>query len=114
MRYFEIEDTKRVFIHQGATNMSKSFNGLSLMAKEELRKSPTSGDLFLFFNSKRNYAKVLCYSRGGYCLFAKRLDTGTFPILNRKSIDAETLQELLNEETEVSYTSVSEQIEARL
>lgn len=37
-----------------------------------------SGDLFLFVNKKQTYCKLLFWSRGGYCILAKKLEKGKF------------------------------------
>jgi len=39
---------------------------------------PLSGHLFVSVNRQANYAKVLYWSRGGYSLWAKRLERGRF------------------------------------
>ncbi len=39
---------------------------------------PLSGHLFVFVSRQANYAKVLYGSRGGYCLWAERLERGRF------------------------------------
>ncbi|MCL1132730.1 IS66 family insertion sequence element accessory protein TnpB, partial [Shewanella sairae] len=37
-----------------------------------------SGELFVFINRKQTMMKVLYFSRGGYCLWSKRLELGRF------------------------------------
>lgn len=37
-----------------------------------------SGDLFLFVNKKQTYCKILFWSKGGYCILAKKLEKGKF------------------------------------
>jgi transposase len=32
----------------------------------------------VFINKRRTYIKILYYSRGGYCLWSKRLEQGQF------------------------------------
>lgn len=69
---------KRIFIVPGATDMRKSFNGLSGIARELLGATPASRDLFLYCNRGRNRLKVLVYDESGVWVLAKRLDEGTF------------------------------------
>jgi len=68
----------RVFLCTQATDMRKSFDGLIAATKTLIGADPLSGHLFVFVNRKANYAKVLYWSRGGYCLWAKRLERGRF------------------------------------
>ncbi len=69
---------KRIFLIPGATDMRKSFNGLSGIARELLGATPSSRDLYLFCNRGRNRLKVLVYDESGVWVIAKRLDKGTF------------------------------------
>ncbi|MFT7669946.1 MAG: transposase [Planctomycetota bacterium] len=68
----------RIFLVTGATDMRKSFNGLSGLARELLGATPSSRDLFFFCNRGRNRMKVLVYDESGVWVLAKRLDEGTF------------------------------------
>lgn len=68
----------RVFLCTQATDMRKSFDGLIAATKSVIGQDPLSGHLFVFVNRQANYAKVLYWSRGGYCLWAKRLERGHF------------------------------------
>ncbi len=58
--------------------MRKSFDGLSALVKTQLDEEPASGQLFVFINRRRTQLKVLYYDRGGYCVWAKRLEQGQF------------------------------------
>ncbi|MGB7306890.1 MAG: IS66 family insertion sequence element accessory protein TnpB [Burkholderiaceae bacterium] len=60
------------------TDMRKSFDGLAALTKSVLGQNPLSGHLFVFVNRRGNYAKCLYYDHGGFCLWAKRLERGTF------------------------------------
>ena len=68
----------RVFLCTQATDMRKSFDGLIAATKTLIGADPLSGHLFVFVNRQANYAKILYWSRGGYCLWAKRLEQGRF------------------------------------
>lgn len=69
---------RRIFLVPGATDMRKSFNGLSGIARELLGATPASRDLFLYCNRGRNRLKVLVFDESGVWVLAKRLDEGTF------------------------------------
>lgn len=62
----------------GAPHKRKSFDGLSALVKTQLDEEPSSGQLFVFINRRRTQLKVLYYDRGGYCVWAKRLEQGQF------------------------------------
>jgi transposase len=69
---------RRIFLVPGATDMRRSFNGLSGMVRELLSATPESRDLFVFCNAGHNRLKVLVYDESGVWVLAKRLDAGTF------------------------------------
>ena len=75
----------RVYVCTERQDMRKSFDGLYGLAKQVLEEDPLSGALFVFFNRRRTQIKVLYYERGGLCLWAKRLERGTFEVL--RSLD---------------------------
>jgi len=58
--------------------MRKSFDGLIALVQSVLEEDPLSGSLFVFFNRRGNYMKLVTWDRTGYCLFAKRLEQGRF------------------------------------
>ena len=68
----------RVFLCTQATDMRKSFDGLIAATKSVIGENPLSGQLFVFVNRQGNYAKALYWQRGGYCLWAKKLERGCF------------------------------------
>lgn len=58
--------------------MRKCFNGLSGLVRNELEREPTSGDVFIFLNRPRTHLKLLHWERGGFVLYYKRLERGSF------------------------------------
>lgn len=58
--------------------MRKSFNTLAAIVAEELHRDILEGDLFLFVARNRKRSKVLYFDGTGMCLFAKRLEQGSF------------------------------------
>jgi len=88
---------QRIFLVAGPTDMRKSFNGLSGIARELLSATPASRDLFLFCNRRHNRLKVLVYDESGVWVLAKRLDKGTFgwPALDTETHTIEYREEQL-------------------
>ena len=76
----------RVWLCTAATDMRKSYNGLSAMVKRELGANPLSGGMFVFVNRKRTQMKILYFDGDGYAVWCKRLEQGTFVIPNATSI----------------------------
>jgi len=70
----------RVFVCTTATNMRCSFSGLISRTKFIIKEDPLSGYLFVFFNRRRDYVKTLYWDEGGYCIWSKRLQVGTFEV----------------------------------
>lgn len=58
--------------------MRKSFDGLCGLVVSELQLNATSGDVFIFLNRQRTHIKLLHWEHGGFVLYYKRLEEGTF------------------------------------
>jgi transposase len=72
------ESQVRIWLYAPPTDMRKSFDGLSALVRTKLAEDPLSGQLFVFINRRRTQLKVLYFDRGGYCVWAKRLEQGRF------------------------------------
>jgi len=72
----------KIWLCTQATDMRRSFDGLSAQVKQVLNDDPMSGALFVFINRRRTQIKCLYYESGGYCLWSKRLEQGQFAMLN--------------------------------
>jgi len=68
----------RIWLCTAPADMRCSYNGLSALVKHHLQHTPLCGDLFVFINRRRTQMKVLYFEQGGYCIWAKRLEQGTF------------------------------------
>lgn len=75
---FSLSSSHRYRLYRGACDMRKSFNGLSGLVQNELGRDPTSGEVFVFINRKRTHIKLLHWESGGFVLYYKRLEKGTF------------------------------------
>jgi len=70
----------RIFLCREPVDMRKNQDGLFAATREILKKDPMSGYYFVFFNRRRNRGKVLFWEEGGFWVFYKRLERGTFEI----------------------------------
>jgi transposase len=60
--------------------MRKSFDSLCQLVETGMRRNPLSGEVFLFINRPRNRMKLLRWEYGGFILYYKRLESGTFEL----------------------------------
>ena len=65
-------------LYTKSCDMRKSFDGLSGLVSHELGRDPLSGEVFIFLNGNRNLIKLLHWEAGGFVLYYKRLEAGTF------------------------------------
>lgn len=79
----------RVYLSRIPTDMRCSFEGLSARAKMVIERDPLSGHLFVFLNRQRDYIKVLYWDDGGYCIWSKRLERGTFELPASEALHVE-------------------------
>lgn len=68
----------RVYLYGRAVDMRRSYDGLYAIAREAFAGDPTSGDLYAFVNRRGSQMKVLYFDRSGWCVWAKRLEAGSF------------------------------------
>jgi len=71
----------RIYLHTRPTDMRKSFDGLSGLVRSVFQADPTDRSLFLFVNRRRDRIKMLWWDADGLALFYKRLEAGTFEML---------------------------------
>lgn len=86
----------RVYVGVAAVDMRKSFDGLSSEVRGTLASDPRSGHLFVFFNRRRDMVKVLVWDRTGYWVMAKRLERGTFKLVEHRAEDGRTTHVEMN------------------
>jgi len=71
----------RIYAICAPTDLRKGFEGLSGFVREQLRRDPLGGALFLFANRRRTLAKVLWFDGSGMCILSKRIERGRFAAL---------------------------------
>lgn len=75
----------KVWFYNQVTDMRRQIDGLAALTQSKLQEPPSNGDLYVFVNRRRNLMKILYYSKGGYCLWSKRLEQGRFQSLSHES-----------------------------
>ena len=68
----------RVYLYGRAVDMRKSFDGLYAIARGAFADDPTAGNLYVFVSRSGALIKVLYFDRSGWCVWAKRLESGRF------------------------------------
>ena len=92
----------KIFAYTGVVDMRKGFNGLSGIVREEFQSDPTDGSLFIFINRRRDRMKLLYFDGGGFWLYYRLLESGTFENLQSEQgssqlqMDATELSMLLS------------------
>ena len=76
---------RRILAYSEPVDMRKSFDGLVAVVQNILHEDPLSGCLYVFFNRRGNYLKLVAWDRTGYSLFAKRLERGRFRLPSGES-----------------------------
>lgn len=71
-------DQLKIYAYTQATDMRKGINGLSGIIREQLDFDPVDGSLFLFVNRNRDRMKLLHFADGGFWLYYRVLEAGTF------------------------------------
>lgn len=92
----------KIYVYTPVTDMRKGFNGLSGIVRSEFGADPADGSLFVFINRRRDRMKILHFDGGGFWLYYRLLEAGTFEELKgandlcRLQIDATQLSMLLS------------------
>lgn len=68
--------------------MRKSFDGLCGIVQAHMGLDPMDGSVYLFINRRRNKMKMLVWETGGFMLYYKRLEQGTFELPERQENQA--------------------------
>jgi len=96
-----ISPVMKIYVYLPPTDMRKGFNGLSGIVRSQFDADPTDGSLFVFINRRRDRLKLLHFDGGGFWLYYRLLEAGTFEELTaagdsrQLQIDATQLAMLL-------------------
>lgn len=77
---FSLSSSQSYHLYRPACDMRKGFDGLSGLVSNELGRQPAGGDVFVFVNRSRTHIKLLHWEAGGFVLYHKRLEQGTFSL----------------------------------
>ena len=77
---FLSSEPRRILAYREPVDLRKSINGLVGLVQGLLEEDALSGCVYVFFNRRGNYLKLVAWDRTGYCLFAKRLEKGRFQL----------------------------------
>jgi len=80
-----------VFVGIEPIDLRWGFDRLAGLVEERIGRKARSGALFVFFGKRRTALKVLFFDGTGLCLFYKRLDRGTFRVLDALSADSTSI-----------------------
>jgi transposase len=92
-------EVRRILAYSKPVDLRKSIDGLVGLVKSVLEEDPLSGSVFVFFNRRGNYLKLVVWDRTGFCLFAKRLERGRFRLpgdARTQELSAQVFQLLLD------------------
>ena len=68
----------RILMSTEPTDMRNGPDGLCALVRRQFEESALSGTLFVFLSRRRDRAKVLWWSAGGFSVYYKRLERGRF------------------------------------
>jgi transposase len=84
---FSLSSSFRYYFYTLPADMRNGFDGLCGLVHRELGRRPLNGEVYIFINRGRDKIKLLHWEPGGFVLYYKRLERGTFelPKLNTVS-----------------------------
>lgn len=75
---FRLNPELAVWLHREAIDFRKSINGLAALVEHELGLDPFARGVYVFANRRRDRVKILGWSRNGFWLLHKRLESERF------------------------------------
>lgn len=74
----QVTPQMRILVAVEPADFRKGIDGLTRVAREELKSDPFSGTVFVFRNRRGTAVKLLVYDGQGFWLCQKRLSAGRF------------------------------------
>lgn len=86
-----------IYLASAPTDMRKSIDGLTAIVRNAWAVDAYSGHLFVFTSRRGDRIKILCWDRGGFALYYKRLERGRFkmPPVNAVTVRLDAAQLLM-------------------
>ena len=75
---FSLTSSQRYLLYKGDCDMRRGAYSLSGLVRNELNRDPISGEVFVFLNRRRSCIKLLRWEPGGFVLYSKHLEKGTY------------------------------------
>lgn len=75
---FRLNAALAVYLHREPIDFRKNINGLAALVEHELALDPFADALYVFGNRRRDRIKILGWSRNGFWLLQKRLESERF------------------------------------
>jgi len=72
-------------LYGSSTDMRKGFNGLCGLVTQHMNGDAMNGEVYIFINRRRDKMKMLVWEQGGFMLYYKRLEQGTFELPKQTS-----------------------------
>jgi transposase len=98
----QVTPQMRILVATEPADFRKGIDGLARICKEELKRDPFCGSVFVFRNRRATAVKVLVYDGQGFWLCHKRLSTSRFrwwpacPTGAARALEAHQLHVLLS------------------
>lgn len=77
---FALGTSHRFELYGRPADMRKGFDGLRGLVINGLDGDPENGTVYIFVNRARDKVKLLHWQSGGFVLYYKRLESGTFEL----------------------------------
>ena len=93
---FRLSAGLAVYLHREPIDFRKNINGLAALVEHDLALDPFAAAVYVFGNRRRDRVKMLGWSRNGFWLLQKRLESERFiwPRDNNQRVLELTVQQL--------------------
>jgi transposase len=68
------------YLYRHPADMRKGSGALSGLVRNEMKKDPLSGAIFIFVNRRGDQIRLLHWEGDGFAIYSKRLEEGTFEL----------------------------------